>query len=125
MAAAAVAGGAVASKTLSPLVYAAEAFPVRSTGAVPPKPIPGGIQPLGPGTPIFHVFIPDPTNPDIEPSSITDFNGRIGTAEVQGTGVGTLGGIETPLNFDCDVRFMEGPYVGVDNKVHSGAFTFI
>ena len=47
MAAAAVAGGAVASKTLSPLVYAAEAFPVRSTGAVPPKPIPGGTSPFG------------------------------------------------------------------------------
>jgi hypothetical protein len=124
-AAAAAAGGALASTTLSPLVYAAQAFPAASQGAVLPNPIPGGIQPLGPGTPIFHVFVPDPNNPDIEPSSITDFNGRIGTAEVKGSGIGTQGRIQTPLNFDCDVRFMDGVYVGVDSKKHRGTFTFI
>src|SRR5260370_1101313 len=36
-----------------------------------PKPIPGGIQPFGPGTEIFHVILPGPGN---DPSKITDLN---------------------------------------------------
>jgi hypothetical protein len=111
--------GAGLISPLTPLLYAS------GGGVVLPNPIPGGIQPFGPGTPVFHVFLPDPNNPDVEPSTITDFNGRIGTCEVQGTGIGTMGGTSTPLNFDCDVRFMDGTYVGVDAKVHHSSFVFI
>src|SRR5437870_6605069 len=36
-----------------------------------PRPIPGGIQPFGPGTEVYHVFLPQPGK---EQSSITDFD---------------------------------------------------
>jgi hypothetical protein len=64
--------------------------------------------------------------PGIDPSSITDFNGFVGVADVQGTGTGTNpdGSTETLL-FDTDMRFMSGVYVGVDGAVHKGAFGFI
>ena len=58
----------------------------------------------------------------LDPSSITDFNGFVGVADVQGTG--KTGDGET-LVFDTDMRFMSGVYVGVDGAVHKGAFGFI
>ncbi len=91
---------------------------------VAPRPIPGGIQPFGPGTEVFHVFLPGPT---AEPSTIFDFNGFIGIAEIQGTGTGTdtSTGATTSLLFDTDTRFMQGVYIGVDGKKHNGTFAFI
>ena len=93
-------------------------------GQVPPRPIPGGIQPFGPGTEVFHVFLP---GHGAEPSTITDFHGSIGIAEIQGTGTAsdTRTGATTPLLFDTDTRFMKGVYIGVDGKKHSGTFGFI
>src|SRR5215831_16421517 len=41
---------------------------------VAPRPIPGGIQILGPGTEVFHVFGPAH---GAEPSTIFDFNGFV------------------------------------------------
>ena len=46
-----------------------------------PRHIPGGIQPFGPGTEVFHVFPPGAG----EPSTITDFNGFAGVAHITGT----------------------------------------
>jgi hypothetical protein len=62
----------------------------------------------------------------IDPSSITDFNGKVGVADVQGTGTATNpdGSTETLL-FDTDMRFMSGVYVGVDGAVHQGAFALV
>jgi hypothetical protein len=64
--------------------------------------------------------------PGIDPSSITDFNGFVGVADVQGTGTATNpdGSTETLL-FDTDVRFMSGVYVGQDGAVHKGQFGFV
>ena len=64
--------------------------------------------------------------PGMDPSSITDFNGSVGVAQVQGTGTATNpdGSTETLL-FDTDMRFMSGVYVGQDNAVHKGAFGFV
>lgn len=64
--------------------------------------------------------------PGIDPSSITDFNGFVGVADVQGTGIATNpnGSTETLL-FDTDMRFMSGVYVGKDGAVHKGGFGFI
>jgi hypothetical protein len=86
-----------------------------------PKPIPGGIVV---GGKLFHVF---PVAPGIEPSSITDFHGSIGMAQVQGTGTGTHTdtGHQQGLTFDTDMRFMQGVYIGVDGKKHQGTFGFI
>jgi hypothetical protein len=93
-----------------------------------PKPIPGGIQPFGPTGPTFHVFPVFPgenlTNPQ-EPSTITDFNGFIGAADVQGTGQGTTATGTEPLLFDTDLRFMKGLYVDVSGTNHQGTFGFV
>ena len=64
--------------------------------------------------------------PGMDPSVITDFNGFVGVAQVQGTGTATnsYGSTETLL-FDTDMRFMQGAYVGQDGAVHKGAFGFV
>jgi len=64
--------------------------------------------------------------PGFDPSSIWDFNGFVGVADVQGTGTATNpdGSTETLL-FDTDMRFMSGVYVGMDGAVHKGAFGFV
>ena len=91
---------------------------------VAPRPIPGGTPILGPGTEVFHVFLPEHGS---EPSTIFDFKGFVGVAHLQGTGTGTdtSTGNTTPLVFDVDNRFMQGIYVGVDGKKHQGTFGFI
>jgi hypothetical protein len=94
----------------------------NSTTAIDPQPIPGGLELLGPGTPLFHVFLP---GSGAEPSTITDFNGFVGWAAVGGQGTHTAGGVSSHLPFESDVRFMIGEYVGVDGKHHHGAFAFI
>ncbi len=64
--------------------------------------------------------------PGIDPSSITDFNGFVGVADVRGTGTGTNpDGTTETLLFDTDMRFMSGVYVGVDGAVHKGTFGFV
>jgi hypothetical protein len=64
--------------------------------------------------------------PGVDPSSITDFNGFVGVADVQGTGTATnADGSTEPLKFDTDMRFMSGVYVAQDGKVHKGSFGFV
>src|SRR5262249_8808456 len=71
----------------------------------------------------FHIT---PFGPGIDPSSIGDFNGFVGVAQVQGTGTGTnADGSTEPLLFDTDMRFMRGVYIGQDKRVHHGTFRFI
>jgi hypothetical protein len=64
--------------------------------------------------------------PGLDPSSITDFNGFVGVADVQGTGTATNpdGSTETLL-YDTDMRFMSGSYVGKDGHVYKGTFGFV
>src|SRR6266487_5258041 len=86
-----------------------------------PNPIPGGIVV---GGQLFHVFLLGEGN---EPSTITDFKGFVGVADVQGTGTGinTRTGSHETLTYDTDVRFMQGIYIGMDGKQHSDTFGFI
>ena len=87
-----------------------------------PRPIPGGFPFNGN---FFHV---DPLSPGLtENSSIFDFHGSIGAAVIDGTGTGThtKTGVTTSLNFDTDMRFMQGVYIGLDGKKHQGTFSFI
>jgi hypothetical protein len=75
------------------------------------------------GGPDFHI---NSFGPGIDPSSITDFNGFVGVAEVQGSGTGTNeDGSTVPLIFDTDMRFMSGVYVAKDGRVHKGTFGFV
>lgn len=64
--------------------------------------------------------------PGLDASSITDFNGFIGVADVQGTGTATNpdGSTETLL-YDTDMRFMTGTYVGKDGHNYKGTFGFV
>lgn len=98
------------------LADAATAF--AGTGS-DPRPIPGGFDgnfnPV-PSDPFIHVL---PPAVGFEMSTITDFNGVVGAAEIQGTANGGQ------YNFDADMRFMQGLYVGMDGKLRQGAFGFI
>lgn len=113
--AAGAAGVAVGSSALWP----AKAFADKPSNSAP-KPIPGGFTIDGI---TFHVF---GFGVGTEPSTITDFNGFVGVADVQGTGTATNpdGSTETLL-FDTDMRFMQGVYVGQDDRVHKAAFGFV
>jgi hypothetical protein len=115
-------GGALLGSTL---LGPTGAFAAPSTNPTP-NPIPGGIQPGGPGTPVFHILLPGPDSPNVEPATITDFNGFVGIAHTQGTGTATEpGGSIHELLYDLDMRFQAGVYVGQDGKVHQGTFGFI
>jgi hypothetical protein len=87
-----------------------------------PRPIPGGIQPLGEGTEVFHLFLPGHGN---ELSTITDFQGVLAAAHITGAGTAKMNGKTRRLAFDADMRFMEGLYIGRDGRRHLGAFAFI
>lgn len=102
-------GAAVSSALWMPALAAGE-------NAALPNPIPGGIT-VG-GT-LFHVFLP---GAGAEPSSITDFNGTVGVAHVQGTGKDSGG---NPFLYDTDLRFMDGVYIGKDGRTHKGTFGFV
>ncbi len=97
-------------------------------GNADPRPIPGGtdlsdLLGLGSG-PLFHFFFPA-FGQDV--STITDFVGHVGAAEVQGTGTLTnTSSLETStLTFDADMRFMDGLYVADDGRPRHGTFGFI
>lgn len=57
-----------------------------------------------------------------DPSQITDFNGFLGVANVDGTGTDGTG---NTLLFDVDMRFMKGAYVAMDGNTYHATFSFI
>ena len=88
-----------------------------------PKPIPGGFslpafEPV-PSDPFIHVL---PPLLPFEMSTIGDFDGTIGAADIQGTAHGSDG---TAYTFDADMRFMRGVYVDGAGKLQHGSFAFI
>ena len=123
--------GSVASLT-RPRATDAAVNPSSSKRRAPvPNPIPGGIQ-LAPGL-VIHVFGPgDPavTLPftgitlggvDVEPSTITDFNGSTAVAYHVGSARASDG---TTYNLETDIRAFEGEYV-VDGESHHGSFALV
>ncbi len=97
----------------------------RSLPSAAPFPIPGGLGPLFPGEPFEHVFLPGPVDAGLpfgEPSAITDFNGFVGAAHVEGTGTGSVG---VSALYDVDLRFMQGTYRGDDGNLHFGTFALV
>jgi hypothetical protein len=110
-------GGAVAVGSLAGSgLVASSAFGASGTD---PRPIPGGFDenfnPV-PKDPLVHVL---PPAVGFEMSTITDFNGVVGACEIQGTANGGA------YNFDADMRFMQGLYVGMDGRLRQGAFGFV
>ena len=87
-----------------------------------PRPIPGGFDAnfnIVPDNAAFHVL---PPGVGFEMSTITDFNGVVAGSEIRGTAHGSDGSV---WDFDTDMRFMRGDFVGVDGRVHHGTFGFI
>ncbi len=107
--------GAVGALAGAQLVYGAPAHASGPAGA--PWPIPGGIQPFGPGTETYHVFLPGTG----EPNTITDFNGFVGVGVIDGTVNGPASG----LVFEVDNRFIAGEYVGLNGRHYNAAFGFL
>jgi hypothetical protein len=103
-------------------------------GAHQPVPIPGGspaIQAIAGG--LYHVFGPAPAEADLdpldaEPSTITDFDGFVGLAYLDGsvtrTNVAT-GETRTLPFMNTDMRFMKGYFRGTDGQIHEGAWAFV
>ena len=62
-----------------------------------------------------------------DPSTITDFKGVIGQADLSFSGTGTdlSSGASAPYTFHTDWRFMKGVFVGVDGLQHNGTLSFI
>jgi hypothetical protein len=94
-----------------------------SAKSAAPQPIPGGFSFtandfVASGADL-HFFLP---GIGAEMSTITDFNGVVGGSETRGSARGTDG---STWDFDCDMRFMQGVYIGLDGRVHNGSFGFI
>lgn len=126
MQAAGEAGGlAAASRWLWPTAASAEPMSSRRT----PRPIPETLSGADFGDPsnqhVFHILPPlGPQNGQYsEPITITDFKGVIGRTEVTGTGTGTPG--KTKYNFDVDMGFMQGVFIGSDGRQRHGTFGFV
>src|SRR6266699_3524032 len=97
-AAAVATGASLGSGLLWPTAASAAPFSIP-----PPRPTPATTTVNGVA---FHFL---PFGPGVDPSSITDFNGLVGVADVQGSGTARNpdGSVETLL-FDTDMRFMSG-----------------
>jgi len=94
-----------------------------------PIPIPGAIPSFHrDGGPDIHFQLPGPGDNTTtgrvggEPSTITDFNGFVGVAHVEGTGTDNTG---HTLFWNTDLRFMDGVFRGTDGKIHQGTFAFV
>lgn len=80
-----------------------------------------------------HFFLPGPVdNPPSntkghDPSTITNFRGFIGQADLNfsGTGTDTATGQSAAYQFHTDMRFMKGVFIGADEREHRGTFAFI
>lgn len=88
-----------------------------------PLPIPGGVAPG------FHVWVPGPPELapffmgiDVEPNTITNFNGFVAMAYLLGSATGSDG--KTYDQFH-DMRIMRGVYVDSEGRRQSGTFAFI
>jgi hypothetical protein len=88
------------------------------SGSLDPTPLPGGFAPGA------HVFVPGPPEfglmgLDVEPGTVTDFNGFSAVGYFAGTVVGSDGVTYDMLN---DMRLQQGTYIAVDGSVRRGTF---
>jgi hypothetical protein len=127
------AAGTVGSMASLAWPLTAAAAPLSSTKRhpPPPNPIPGGIE-LAPGV-VIHVWGPgDPTvtlpftgitlgGLDVEPTTITNFNGSTAVAFHVGSVRASDG---RTYNLETDIRAFDGQYV-VDGAVHRGSFALV
>lgn len=91
-----------------------------------PVPIPGGFVPF-PGAPFIHVLAPGPADlgfmgEDVEPNTITNFQGFSALAYIGGTATDADGNTYAMFN---DMRVFQGTYISADGSVLHGTFAFI
>jgi hypothetical protein len=123
----ALAGAALAEAAVAPPIVAASGAPLPA-----PKPIPGGFQ--IPNGPFLHVFAPGPVGVvlpftgvpleglNVEPNTITDFNGAVAVAFHVGAAIGSDG---RRYDLETDLRAFEGTYVAEDGSRRHGTFALI
>ena len=120
---AAAAGLAIAPTLAFPTFAEAEGNSPGLFCSPSPTPITGGTELLGPGTELFHFFLPGIGS---EPSTVGNLNGCVGLASGHGTGTITdSSGEPSSVTFANDTRFMTGTYVGQDGKQRKGTFAFV
>jgi hypothetical protein len=132
-AAAAVAGAGLSTLARPSSAFAAPSLVGKHRVFPPPSPIPGGAFDVGPPLGLIHVFVPGdpsvtlpfsggtPQGFDVEPGTITDFNGSSAVAFHVGTARGSDG---KTYNLETDIRTFKGSYV-VDGVTHQGSFGFV
>src|SRR5689334_22372628 len=103
-------GAAVGAGVLSSALWP----PLVAQAAATPKPIPRTAL----GTPLHG----QPPIRGVELSTITDFDGILGVADLDGVGVGSDG---PGLTFNVDMRFMQGKFIATDGQLHQGTFGFV
>lgn len=109
------------------LVMASGAWSSAVASTCDPQPIPHTLDPGG-GLPLIHILLPGLVHPaDADPSTITDFNGHVGYAIVDGIGTRTdlTTHAVTENPFEVDLRFMKGEFVSADGRHCHGAFALI
>jgi len=92
-----------------------------------PRPIPEVLEP-GPSLPDLHVQLPGiATGADTDPSTITDFNGHLGYAVIDGVGVRTnlTTNAHATMPFEVDLRFMKGEFITEGGRHCHGAFALV
>src|SRR5437867_4241138 len=132
-----------AAGTGTELLLGSKIAPAWADGAahpfcpVVPRPIPHINHPPGPGAHFFfpgHVdgspSVTDPAPDSLasrDPSIITYFSCLIAQADLNlsGTGTNLNTGASATYDFHCDMRFMSGVFVGLDNQQHNGNIGFI
>lgn len=116
-------------------------FPGKALAVKPGSGIPNPLSHVNPPPgPPAHFFFPGPvdgslaptdphpfTFPGRDPSTIYDFNGFIGSADLDlsGTGTDTTTGETAPYTFHADMRFMKGVFIDTEGRTGRGAFAFI
>lgn len=124
-------GAVTLAGSIGAISRARPAAAVEMGRALPvPAPIPGGAD-LGEPIGLIHVFTPGPTEAktpfnglpgeglDVEPGTITDFQGFTAYAVISGQAEGSDGKI---YNVEFDVRVMDGEYMAEDGSRHHGVF---
>lgn len=117
----AVLGGALGSNLIRPTL-------ADTRASFAPVPIPGG-SPYDGLNSMFHFFGPNSIDPiDAEPSTITNLNGFVGLAYLDGmvtqTNTRTGEALRLPT-IHSDMRFMQGEFRGADGRTHHGTFALV
>jgi hypothetical protein len=117
----AVLGGALGSSLFRPAL-------ADTRASFAPVPIPGG-SPYDGLNGMFHFFGPNSIDPiDAEPSTITNLNGFVGLAYIDGTVTQTNTQTGEALRLPTihsDMRFMQGEFRGADGRIHHGSFALV